>query len=71
MDIFKEKYEAFHYRSIKDEKERRFFNDMIGLCEKKCVNITEQQFPEKERTCFKNCSAKLFKEFLPIYEKYV
>jgi len=71
MDVFKDRFEMYNAQKIKNERERRFFNESLRMCEKKCLDFKKAQFVEKEKECFKNCSSKLLKDFLPIYETYV
>lgn len=70
MDIFKERFELYNSQKLTEERERRFYRDALQLCEKKCLNLGQVKFTDKEKNCFKNCSAKLFKEYLPLYETY-
>jgi len=71
MDVFKNRFELFNSRKLQEERERRFFNESLHMCEKKCLNFKNPQFTDKEKVCFKNCSTKLLKEFLPLYETYL
>jgi len=71
MDIFKDKFEQYHAQKLREEKERRFYKEALHVCETKCINFTDMKFSNKERECFKNCSSKMLKGFLPLYESYL
>lgn len=71
MDIFKQRFEKYNARDFEEEKTRRLYKEFSKLCVKKCIRVKDEKFTDKERECFKNCSSKVFKHFLPLYENYI
>jgi hypothetical protein len=71
MDIFKERFERYNIRDLDEEKTKRFYKSFTKICADKCMRLKEETFSEKEKECFKSCSVKIFKHYLPLYETFL
>lgn len=71
MNIFKDRFELYNNQKLQEEREKRFYQEFMQICEAKCVNLTQSILSGKEKSCMTNCSSKLLKDYLPLYEKYI
>jgi Tim10/DDP family zinc finger. len=71
MEVFKERFERYNIRELEEERSRRFYKDFSRMCAKRCLKLKDSTLTDKEKDCFKNCSVKLFRNYIPIYETFV